>query len=221
MTGSKLRRADQAAESFQVRDSNSPMLKAAIGAAGGNVVSTRQVSDDLEATVRALEEAAEMSDLVLVTGGVSVGPHDHVKSAAARIGFEEQFWKVRQKPGKPLFFAVRGDTLLFGLPGNPVSAFMNYIVYVDPLIRRLVSPTWQQMMIIARPEAPIANNGGRTQLYRASLDDSPTPPIVRLTTHQGLHMISSLTAADGYLVVEPGESFAENDDIVFYPFPWS
>ena len=197
------------------------MLKAAIGAAGGNVVSTRQVSDDLEATVRALEEAAEMSDLVLVTGGVSVGPHDHVKSAAARIGFEEQFWKVRQKPGKPLFFAVRGDTLLFGLPGNPVSAFMNYIVYVDPLIRRLVSPTWQQMMIIARPEAPIANNGGRTQLYRASLDDSPTPQIVRLATHQGSHTISSLTAADGCLVVEPGESFTENDDIIFYPFPWS
>ena len=197
------------------------MLASAVAAAGGELVSISQVGDDFDDTVSALAQSAESSDMILVTGGVSVGPHDHVKEAAARNGFVEKFRKVRQKPGKPFFFAVRENKLLFGLPGNPVSAFMNYIVYVDPLIRRLVSPTWQQMMIIARPEAPIANNGGRTQLYRASLDDSHTPPIVRLTTHQGSHMISSLTAADGYLVVEPGENFTENDDIIFHPFPWS
>jgi len=221
VTGSELRNVKDSAEDFQVHDSNSPMLASAVAEAGGEVVSISRVGDDFDDTVSALAQSAERSDMILVTGGVSVGPHDHVKEAAARNGFVERFWKVRQKPGKPFFFAVREDKLLFGLPGNPVSAFMNYIVYIDPLIRRLVSPTWKPGMIIARPEALIANSGGRTQLYRASLDDSHTPPIVRLTTHQGSHMISSLTAADGYLVVEPGETFAENDDITFYPFPWS
>ncbi|NOY58426.1 MAG: molybdopterin molybdotransferase MoeA [Calditrichaeota bacterium] len=221
VTGSELRHVKDSVEDFQVRDSNSPMLASAVSAAGGEVVSVSRVGDDFDDTVSALGQSAETSDLVLVTGGVSVGPHDHVKEAASHNGFSEKFRNVRQKPGKPFFFAVRENKLLFGLPGNPVSAFMNYIVYVDPLIRRLVSPTWQPKRIIARPEAPIANNGGRTQLYRASLDDSHTPPIVRLTVHQGSHMISSLTAADGYLVVEPGENFTENDDIIFHPFPWS
>lgn len=220
VTGSELRRADETAESFQVRDSNSPMLKAAVAAAGAKVVSTSQVGDDLEATVAALEAASDKSDLLLITGGVSVGPHDHVKEAAVRIGFEEKFWKVKQKPGKPLFFAVKGDKLLFGLPGNPVSAFMNYVVYIDPLIRRLVSPAYAVASMTAHPAHTIENSGGRTQLYRCRLIGT-TPPQIELCDRQGSHMISSLTDSDGYVIVDPGQTFTENNEITFYPFPWS
>jgi len=220
VTGSELRYVEDSAEDFQVRDSNSPMLEAAVRSAGGKVAFITRVADDLVATTEALARAAEESDFILVTGGVSVGLHDHVKEAAARNGFEKKFWKVRQKPGKPFFFAVKGDKLLFGLPGNPVSAFINYIVYIDAIIRRLVSPNYRPAALQARIAVAVANNSDRTQLLRAFLDDLQTPPSVTPVAQQGSHMISSLTTANGYVVVAPGESIAKNESITFHPFPW-
>ena len=102
---------------FQVRDSNAPMLQSAVHEAGGKVVECLHVEDNLDATVARLECAlAGGSEIILCSGGVSVGRHDHVKEAAVQVGFTELFWKIRQKPGKPLFVAKRGRTLLFGLP---------------------------------------------------------------------------------------------------------
>ena len=99
--------------------------------------STQQppVADDFEAT-RAAVERGLTGDILVVSGGVSVGPHDHVKPAFEACGVEEVFWRVRIKPGKPLWFGRRGTTLVFGLPGNPLSAIVGIGVFVVPALRR-------------------------------------------------------------------------------------
>ena len=125
-------------EPHQIRDSNSIMLASAVREAGANLRSTSHVKDSLKQTINAVKLAAESGDsIILCSGGVSVGRHDHVKDAALAAGFKELFWKIRQKPGKPLFVCRRKDTLLFGLPGNPVSAFMCFIKYVRPVLAEL------------------------------------------------------------------------------------
>ena len=94
------------------------------------------IGDDREATIAAVREGLE-GDVLVVSGGVSVGAHDHVKAALEACGVEELFWRVRIKPGKPLWFGRRGDTLVFGLPGNPLSAIVCFGVFVGPALRRL------------------------------------------------------------------------------------
>src|ERR671929_1137092 len=104
--------------------------------AGADVIDHGVIGDDAAATRAAVDEGLE-GDVLLVSGGVSVGPHDHVKPAFEACGVEEVFWRVRIKPGKPLWFGRRGSTLVFGLPGNPLSSLVGYLAFVGPAIRRL------------------------------------------------------------------------------------
>ena len=108
-----------------------------VDAAGGALLRRETVPDDARQTRDALERALAEADVVCVSGGVSVGPHDHVKGALAELGVEERFWGVRLKPGKPTWFGVRGRTLVFGLPGNPVSAMVTFHLFARPALRRL------------------------------------------------------------------------------------
>ena len=93
--------------------------------------------DDAEATRAAIERALDGADVLLLTGGVSVGPHDHVKPALAALGVEEVFWRVALRPGKPLWFGRRGAQLVFGLPGNPVSAMVCFMLFARPALRAM------------------------------------------------------------------------------------
>src|SRR6185436_14251165 len=122
----------------QIHASNGVTLAALVERAGGRTVAAEPVTDDADATLRAIERALAAADVVCVTGGVSVGPHDHVKAAFADAGFEERFWRVALQPGKPTWFGVADDgTLGFGLPGNPVSALVTFQLFVRPALRGL------------------------------------------------------------------------------------
>jgi molybdopterin molybdotransferase len=132
-TGSELRRPGEPLERGQIYEANGVMLAAQLESAGGVVVSVQTVADDADAHRRALEAAFECH-LVLSSGGVSVGPHDLVRSVAVELGAEEVFWRVAVKPGKPLWCGVRGRTLVLGLPGNPVSSLVGFEVFVRPAL---------------------------------------------------------------------------------------
>ena len=214
ITGTELaHHGDGDIKPFQVRDSNTPMLKSAIVEAGGVIVDCLQVEDDIEATVAAMEKAqANESDLILCSGGVSVGRHDHVKDAAGEVGFTELFWKIKQKPGKPLFVARNGATLLFGLPGNPVSAFMCFQNYVVPTLAFMQGVSYLKKTISARAEVAIENRGKRTDFIRVVVADEPhAVPTIRPIPQQGSHMLSSIVGADGYIVVEPGTTLGAGE----------
>ena len=118
VTGSELLPLGAPPEPGRIHESNGLMVSLLAGGAGADVVDHGVVGDDRDAT-RAAVEAGLAGDVLVVSGGVSVGPHDHVKPAFEDCGVEEVFWRVRIKPGKPMWFGRRGDTLVFGLPGQP------------------------------------------------------------------------------------------------------
>ncbi len=130
----------------------------------------RATGDTLEATEAALRAALRGCDLLLTVGGVSVGEHDLVRAALARTGAELEFWKVQIRPGKPLAFGRHGETLILGLPGNPVSAQITFALFGMPLLRAMqgdrqpIPPRGR-----ARLQSALRQNPGRTGFYRAQL----------------------------------------------------
>ena len=135
-TGSELRRPGEALAPGQIYESNAPMLAAALEAAGAEVERLDAVADEPDRHRAALELGLE-ADVLVSSGGVSVGPHDLVRRIGAELGVEEVFWGVAVKPGKPLAFGRRGRTLVFGLPGNPVSALVAVELFVRPAVLAL------------------------------------------------------------------------------------
>jgi len=193
---------------YQIRDSNTVMLENAVRENGGKVTGSSYVGDNLQDTRAVIEKLASTEpDIILCSGGVSVGRHDHVKSAAEQAGFTELFWRIRQKPGKPLYAAVRERTLLFGLPGNPVSAYMCYSHYVRPIVNFLQGQQVAHSPVTAMVPCRMANSGKRTNFcrVRAEFADGQIPRLTEVAK-QGSHMLSSITGADGYIILEPGES---------------
>jgi molybdopterin molybdotransferase len=207
ITGSELASsADREIKSYQIRDSNSIMLKSALQEAGAIVQSCSNVEDELQATIDAISKSiSQKVDFILCSGGISVGEHDHVKEAAETVGFKELFWRIRQKPGKPLFAAQKGNTFLFGLPGNPVSAYMCFVHYIRPLLFTIRGRGMSWKTITAMAGGEIANTGKRTNFIRVKIDqqDGQLPRITDIKK-QGSHMLSSIVNADGYIIVEPG-----------------
>src|SRR3954462_2494093 len=133
-TGDELVAPGEPLRHGQLHNSNAVTLAALARRAGAEVTGTTEVRDDAEATRAAIERALDGTDVVLLTGGVSVGPHDHVKPALEALGVEQIFWRVALRPGKPLWFGRRGTQLVFGLPGNPVSAMVCFMLFARPAL---------------------------------------------------------------------------------------
>jgi len=150
VTGDELVGPGVPLEPGQIRDSNTTALSALAARVGADVLSREVVPDNLDSTTAALAGALERADVVCVSGGVSVGPHDHVKPALLSLGVEERFWGVALKPGKPTWFGTRGDRFVFGLPGNPVSAMVSGGLFVTPAIHRLLGFTHPPQAATAR-----------------------------------------------------------------------
>ena len=188
----------------QIRDSNSTMLAALVAWAGAEVHSLAHAGDSLEASVSAIEPALA-ADLVVVAGGVSVGPHDHVKEALAELGVIEEFWRVSLKPGGPTWFGGRGETLVFGLPGNPVSVFATFTLLTQPALDVLAGGSPDPLRTVATLAAPYEKKTGRTEAVRVALEPTPTGWRADPRPHQGSHVLTSLLGVGGLALI-PGEA---------------
>jgi molybdopterin molybdotransferase len=135
-TGSELVGPGETLRPGQIYETNTLMLASAFAGDGAEVVPQHPVADD-EAELREALERGLAADVLVTSGGVSVGEHDLVREAEHDLGVEEVFWRVSIKPGKPVLFGVRGETLVFGLPGNPVSALVGCELFVKPALRAL------------------------------------------------------------------------------------
>lgn len=186
----------------RIHESNRLTVRLLAERAGARVIVHPVVPDDPAATRAAVAEALA-GDVLAVSGGVSVGPHDHVKPALEACGVREDFWRVRLKPGKPLWFGLRGATLVFGLPGNPLSTVACCLLFVLPALRRLQGEANAGPVTVpARLAVPAAPDDGRTTLLTAALargDDGvweATP-----TEGQGSHLTGALAASDAFVVL--------------------
>ena len=204
-TGTELRRPGEALGPGQIYESNGLILTAQLQAAGAEVVVDPAVGDDEEAHRLALERALA-ADLVVTSGGVSVGPHDLVRRVEAELGVEEVFWRVAVKPGKPIAFGVRDGTLVFGLPGNPVSALVGFELFVAPAVRALLGvldplPSFER----GRLAGTRRRNAERDELLRARVRRSEDGAVLEPLSGQESHMIARAADADALVFVPRGE----------------
>ncbi|MEN9576173.1 MAG: hypothetical protein RL514_4028 [Verrucomicrobiota bacterium] len=205
-TGSELRPPGKPLAPGQIYESNRPMLAVLLAECGAEARVYPLVPDVLNRTRAALERAFAECDAVVTTGGASVGQLDFVKAALAELGGSQEFWKVAIKPGKPFIFGTLGGKPLFGLPGNPVSAFVTFLLLVRPALLR-----WQGAGEVGLPShlgvlaEPLVNRGDRRHFVRVRVDAAGR---VHSAGTQASHMLHSLAAANGLVDVPAATTFA-------------
>ena len=205
-TGSELVEAGQPLPPGKIYESNRVMLGPLLAQAGAVARVFPLVPDTLEATRAALEQAFTECDAVVTSGGVSVGELDFVKAAFEKLGGTQEFWKVSLRPGKPFVFGRLGEKFLFGLPGNPVSALVTFLVLVRPALLR-----WQGATEVELPShfctlaEALGNRGDRRHFVRVKVDaDGMAHP----AGAQASHRLGSLAVANGLVDVPPGATLA-------------
>jgi molybdopterin molybdotransferase len=204
-TGSELRRPGEPLEPGQIYDANGVLIEAQLASAGAAVERLSTVSDDEDAHRTALELGLG-ADVLVTSGGVSVGPHDLVRRIEAELGVEEVFWGVSVKPGKPISFGVREGRLVFGLPGNPVSVLVGFELFVRPAVLALQGvvdplPRFER----GRLGGELERNPGRDELVRGRLSFDDEGPLVEPLPGRESHMIARAALADALVLVRRGE----------------
>jgi molybdopterin molybdotransferase len=214
-TGDELVEAGAPLGPGQIHDSNGPMLAALAARAGAEVVGRGHAIDDPEATRGVIAEALEVADVLVLAGGVSVGPHDHVKAALLDLGVEEILWRVALRPGKPTWLGRRGRQLVFGLPGNPVSAYVTFLLFARPALNALQGADATVPRTPATLAIDVPRHPDRDELIRVRRrpDGSVEP-----TGPQGSHVLSSLIGADALAIIPRGEgTVAAGSDVTLEP----
>lgn len=206
VTGSELRQPGEELAAGQIYESNGLLLATALQLAGAVPAQLGVVSDDEEEHRRTLERALLGFDMLVTTGGASVGPHDLVRKVQAELRVEEVFWGVAIKPGKPVAFGVRRGHLVFNLPGNPVSVLATFELLVRPAINALLGlPAPLPDFRLGTLAAPVARNAARDELVRAAVRREGDEILLEPVSGQESHMIVRAGRASALLWVEAGE----------------
>ena len=202
----------------KIMNSNGPMLAGLAGEFGMAVVSEETVSDDKDATEKAMREAIERSDIVMLSGGVSVGEFDFVLDAFADVGLKVHFSRLAVKPGKPTVFATAPDKAVFGLPGNPVSVFLMFHLFVLRAAALMTGRTPNTREFRLRLATELKRRGTDRQSFvpaRLTRNGDVEP-----VSYHGSAHLAALMRADGFLIVPVGVSeLAAGDEVGFVPIP--
>lgn len=214
-TGDELLAPGSAPQAGKIYNANHSMIAALIQQLGLELIDLGHVEDSLGATQVALQTAAEQADVILSTGGVSVGEEDHIKTAVQSLG-ELNLWRVQMKPGKPLAYGQVSDTPFIGLPGNPVSAFATFCLFARPYLLCMQGQQQvelQRIWVQANFSWPKPDS--RREYVRAQLDTNGQGSWVKLYPQQGSGVLSSTVWADG-LVIIPENQAVDIGDWVEY-----
>jgi molybdopterin molybdotransferase len=203
-TGSELVDPGGSLRPGQIYETNGLMLSAAVAPVGAEVVLQPPVADDEEA-LREMLERGLAADVLVTSGGVSVGEHDLVRAVELELGVEEVFWRVAMKPGKPVSFGVRAETLVFGLPGNPVSALVGCELFVKPALRALQGLADPQPRFEpGRLAVGLRRNEERDEFVRARSQVDGDELVLEPVTGQESHMIVHSGVADALVHIPRG-----------------
>jgi len=217
VTGDELAAPGAPLVGSQVYESNSLGLSSAASAVGAAVVAVLRAPDDERAIRKAVERLLEECDVVVTSGGVSVGDYDLVRAALDSLGVEEGFWRAAIKPGKPIYFGRRRNTAVFGLPGNPVSAMTTFHLFVQPYLRCLSGEPTPEPRLRLPLTMPLTKKPGRTEFVpcRITADGADPEP------GRASHKASILATADGLAVLPlDGAKFSQGELVDVIPLRW-
>ncbi len=218
-TGNELAEPGIPLRAGQIYNSNRATLAALLTGIGAEVVDLGVVKDTFDATKAALEKAAKRADVIITTGGVSVGEEDHVKAAVEQLGRIEM-WKVAMKPGKPVAYGRLGEADFIGLPGNPVSAFATFCLFARPfLLKRMGASQVLYRAYPVRAAFDWRKPGNRREFLRGRL----VPGLdgageARIYPNQGSGVLTSAVWADGFVDIEIGQTVLRGEWVRFIPF---
>ena len=216
LTGDEIIEIGQALQPGQIYNANGPALIAYLSQMGITEVKVLKVKDEKSEVTRVIGEALEASDVVLLTGGISVGDYDFVKGSLAENGVLQLFYKVKQKPGKPIFAGVKGEKMIFALPGNPASVLTCFIQYVKPFLLRLLGnpDAWNAPVYF-----PIASDFNKkaplTFFLKAKLDNGR---VIILPAQESFNLLS-FGIADGVVEIPQELEHVEAGSLVAF-YPW-
>jgi len=216
-TGDELVEPGRALGRGQIYNSNRYTLQGLLQTVNCEVIDFGIVADTLEATLEILQRAAADADLVLTSGGVSVGEEDYVRIALEQLG-ELSMWRINMKPGKPVAFGKVNHSLFMGLPGNPVSVFVTFLIFARPLILKMQgADNYRANELMVR--SGFHWQGIKRQEYlRVRIRHDESGACAELFPHQGSGVLSSASWADGLVIIEPGKTVAVGDELKYLPF---
>jgi molybdopterin molybdotransferase len=193
----------------QVHDANSLALAAAVAEVGGDPVPMDRAPDDPAAIEELVAQGIAMAEVLVASGGVSVGRHDHVRSVIERLGSLD-FWRIRVQPGKPLAFGAIGGRPVIGLPGNPVSALVTFELFVRPLLRAMLGLAGDgRLRVRAQVEERIGKDTERRAYLRVVVREERGAHVARSAGGQASSQLRPMAAANALLIVPEGEPAAE------------
>ena len=216
-TGDELVEPGKKLEPGQIYDSNRFTLLGLLQTLGCEVVDLGVVADNLPSTKQAIMQATERADVVITSGGVSVGEEDHVRIALEQLG-KLQFWRIAMKPGKPVAFGQVNGTPFFGLPGNPVSVFVTFCLFASPFIKKMQGRARLQARAITVKANFNRSAGTRREYLRAQLLDDNGQCCANIYPHQGSGVLTSTSWADGLVVTPIGKKIQQGDRVEYLPF---
>lgn len=210
VTGNELQTPGQPLLQGQVYESNSFSLQAALKQLHIQEVKVYKAEDELETVKRVLNEALGQSDVVFLTGGVSVGDYDFVAAAAAQNGVEKMFHKIKQKPGKPFYFGKKENKLVFGLPGNPASVLTCFYEYVEPALKKISKQKTGLQVMQASLATPFKKAAGLTHFLKGFYDGKTVTPL----TAQESYRLSSFAKANCLIKINEETTICEEGELV-------
>jgi len=201
VTGEELLDVNEKLKTGKIRDTNSYSLSAAIKKENADLISADRVKDSYQEIKRKISSSLKQSDVLIITGGVSVGDYDYIKEILAEIGVEKIFWRVSQRPGGPLYFGISNNKLVFGLPGNPVSSLVCFYEYIRPAILKLIG---KEECFLTEIESvlleDIKKKSGKTHFIRGMLELKDNKYLVRSAGKQGSHILMSFALSNCFII---------------------
>ncbi|TLU98901.1 molybdopterin molybdotransferase MoeA [Dyadobacter luticola] len=211
LTGDELLKIGDPLTPGKIYESNSAMLIAALSQEGITDIEVTYAADDLDSTVAALKDLTVKNDVILASGGISVGDYDFVGAALKEVGTEQVFYKVKQKPGKPLMFAKKEEKLFFALPGNPASSLVCYYEYVLPALRKMMGRNDLFLKSLQMPvKYPYAFDGQRDEFLKAMIAGDEVIPL----DGQESFALRSFAVADAIIYLPTTQNKVKPGDLV-------
>ncbi|MBR9728636.1 bifunctional molybdopterin-guanine dinucleotide biosynthesis adaptor protein MobB/molybdopterin molybdotransferase MoeA [Shewanella intestini] len=219
-TGDEVSQPGEALQSNCIYDSNRYTIKTMAKKLGCEVIDLGIIEDDEASLMQALDSASQQADIVISSGGVSVGNADYIKTALAKLG-AINFWRINMRPGRPLAVGKINDALFFGLPGNPVAVMVSFLQFVQPALRKLAGEThWQPTFLPAVTDETLRSREGRTEFLRGVYHIGNDGKLhVKSTGAQGSGMLNSMVQGNCLIVIgEQPKSVVSGDTVFIQPF---